>query len=116
MAAAHGISFLDLVIRKDRPQGLAPVHRCLALIRYPVLHKDGSFLLLIKCIPLLCRERINITACRIDRRAASLTERSHKFLDRTCLSLGIVIPASEHLKECPLCPFVILRLTGAHLT
>ena len=52
----------------------------------------------------------------VDSFAAALFESCDQVLYRTGLAKGIVVPASEHLQESPLGPFVIGRITSTHLT
>ena len=115
MTSTDRITLLHLVIGKDSSESRTPVHRRLTLISDPVIHQDCLLLLFVHGIPLLCTERLDITTCSIDRRAAALSERRFKFFYRTSLLLDIVIPACKHLQECPLSPLVIFRIACTYL-
>ena len=45
-----------------------------------------------------------------------LLKRSHQLRNRTGFLANVVIIAVEHLQKCPLRPFVVFGITGAHLT
>ena len=116
MSATYRVTFLHLVVSEYSTECRAPVHSSLTLVCDTILHEDSCLLLLIKSIPLLSCEGFHFAACRIDSRISTFSECSLKFSNRTSLLLHIIIPAAEHLEECPLSPLVIFRIAGTHLT
>ena len=115
MSAAYGITLLHLVIGEHRAECRTPVHRSFSLICNTILHKHSCLLGIAESIPLLSRERSHICAGRIDGSISFLSEKLLKLRNRTSLLLNVIVPAVEHLKECPLSPLVISRITGTDL-
>ena len=106
---------LHLIVSQHRTQRRTPIHHRIGTERQTVVLQHLLTLLLVHCCPLLSRELHLGGASRIDTLGAVSRELGNQLLDRACLLLHVVVVVREHLHECPLSPFVVLGITGAHL-
>ena len=115
ISAAHRHALAHLVVGKHSTQLRAPVHHRIAQIGNAVIHEHVVLLYLSHGIPLVGGEFVGAASVGIAAFGTILFKVSHQFLDGAgFVQLGVVITL-EHLQEGPLCPLVVLRVTGAHL-
>ena len=116
VASSYRVALLNLVVSKHGTKGRTPVNGGLTLISNSVLHKNIAAAPLVKGIPLLRAEGWHLSASGINIGITLFGKTLHKFSYREGLICCFVIIMPKHLKESPLCPLVVVRVAGSHLS
>ena len=90
-----------------------PVHHRLAEVGDAVVHQHIVTLLLVHLLPFSSSEGKFLTACGIQPFCSLFLEMRHKLGNGLCLLTTVAEITVVHLLEGPLCPLVVLGITGA---
>ena len=101
--AAYAQSVLDLVVGEHCAEPFAPVHAGFTEIGYTVAHEHLFLFLFGESLPLRGGDAV----------VAFGLEPVHEFGYRPGLVFLGIVPALEHLQECPLRPLVVVGVAGA---
>ena len=111
---AHAI--YHLVVGKHGAEFRTPVDHCLAEVGDAVVHECLLLLYFAHRVPFVGSERQLLGAGGIESFSTLLCKACDELLDRLGALALVAVERLEHLLECPLCPLVVPRFAGAHLT
>ena len=115
VATTHTNAVNHFVVGQHRAQFGTPVHHRFAQIGNAIVHQRGLSGVLVHSIPRLARDIQFFATSSIQPCRALFGQPFFKLGDGQSALLVVVVIRIEHLLKCPLRPFIICRVAGAHL-